>query len=91
MTIRSREELEHWLSGKPRALAVAIAARAALRALPALESSAALRNVASTTIEWTLTVFRATLVSSAAATGLANDFYLYCFLFGYCVDVCVDV
>ena len=72
--IRSREDLKHWLQGQPREVAVAIAARAALRVLPVVETW--LREEEQRAITHLLPLFHATAASRIAATHSTRDVVL---------------
>ncbi len=65
--IRNREELVEWLEGQPREVAVAIAARAAMRVLPVLETWLAEDEEEKEAAFGVLLLFRALAVSRMAA------------------------
>lgn len=68
--IGSKDEFETWLRRQPRGVAVALAARAALRVLPLLKAAKASRGFRSNIV---LPVFRAAAVSWAAANYPARE------------------
>jgi hypothetical protein len=67
---KNRKELETWLQKQPRAVSVALAARAALRALPVMQKALLRGDYRSGLV---LPVFRATAVSWAAAKYPAHE------------------
>ncbi len=73
VTITSKEELERWLSDKPREWAVAIAARAALRVVPVLGTEGERRGRTDARVGVDLPVFRAVFLSSTMLGCKAKD------------------
>jgi hypothetical protein len=68
-----REELEHRLKNKPREVAIAFAARAALRVLPTIGTALRGPAVEKSLRDIALAVFRATAISWAAAKYPAHE------------------
>lgn len=76
LDFKDRESLEAWLKSQPREVAVIIAARAALRALPLFSRSAPHAENARQFAEWTLALFRATAVARVAGKYPARAYEL---------------
>ncbi len=68
-----RERLEAWLYGKSREVTIAIAARAAIRTLPLLETAFRFEPLEEWQMLQTFAAFRCSLISAVAAVGPTAD------------------